>query len=63
MAVKGRPSINKRQKEMSRKEERDRKDARRAQRKTERESRPPTAPGADPDIAHIVPGPQPIPEE
>jgi hypothetical protein len=63
MAVKGRPSINKRQKEMARKEERDRKDARRAQRKADRENRPPVAPGEDPDIAHIVPGPQPIPEE
>ena len=63
MAVKGRPSISKRQKEMSRKEERERKEARRAQRKADRENRPTGAPGEDPDIAGIVPGPQPIPEE
>jgi [protein-PII] uridylyltransferase len=35
--------------------------AKRRERKIERENRPPPAPGVDPDIADIVPGPQPHP--
>ena len=37
--------------------------AKRAERKNEKVDRPPTEAGVDPDIAHIIPGPQPIPEE
>ena len=55
---------SKRQKEQQRLERRKQKDADRAERKIEKEQRAPRQPGdVDPDIAHIVPGPQPIPEE
>lgn len=36
---------------------------RRAQRANERQDRPSSEAGEDPDIAGIVPGPQPIPDE
>ncbi len=53
----------KRQKEQARLEKRKEKEAQRAQRKAEKADRPARQPGeSDPDIAHIVPGPQPIPE-
>ena len=59
------PGSTKRQKEAARREKQRKKDEKRDQRKREREERglPPLAPGEDPDIAGIVPGPQPIPEE
>lgn len=63
MGVKGRPSISKRQKEQARKEQREKKEQRREERKQERGKREPNAPGVDPDIAHITPGPQPLPED
>ena len=56
-------SFAKRQKEKNRIEKRQEKEARRLQRKEERANRPPAADGEDPDIAGIVPGPQPIPED
>lgn len=59
------PGATKRQKEASRREHQARKEEKREQRKrekAERGSRSP-APGEDPDIAGIVPGPQPPAEE
>ena len=58
------PGHLKRQKESKRAEKQREKDARREERKREKEGRG-TGPetGVDPDIAHIVPGPQPKPEE
>ncbi len=56
-------SFEKRRKELARKERQKEKDERRAQRERERALRPPSAPGEDPDIAGIVPGPQPREEE
>jgi hypothetical protein len=56
-------SFAKRQKEKNRIEKRQEKQARRVQRKEERANRPPSEGGEDPDIAGIVPGPQPIPED
>ena len=53
------PRSSKRQKELSRLEKRKEKDERREQRKKEKEERPPVPEGEDPDIAGIVPGPQP----
>ncbi len=55
-------SFAKRQKEKNRLEKRQEKEARRLQRKEERANRP-RPEGEDPDIAGIVPGPQPIPED
>lgn len=60
------PGATKRQKEAARREHNQKKEERREQRKkekaTERENKP-SMPGEDPDIAGIVPGPQPIAEE
>jgi len=56
-------SFAKRQKEKNRQDKRREKEARRLQRKQERASRPREEGGEDPDIAGIVPGPQPPPEE
>jgi hypothetical protein len=59
------PRINpfeKRQKEFARKERQKQKAARREARDRERAERPPSESGEDPDIAGIVPGPQPPPE-
>jgi hypothetical protein len=55
------PGPTKRQKELARLEKRKEKDARREQRKKEKEERVNTPGGAeeDPDLAGIVPGPQP----
>jgi hypothetical protein len=52
------PSATKRQKERARREKQVEKTARRAERRREDKSRPEAAPGEDPDIAGIVPGPQ-----
>jgi hypothetical protein len=58
------PSINKRQKERDRQEHQRNKAERKKQRREEKGVRTPgVAGGEDPDIAGIVPGPQPIPEE
>jgi len=56
------PGALKRIKELKRQEKNDNKAAAKPQRKQEKDSRP-RADGEDPDIAHIIPGPQPIPEE
>lgn len=54
-----RPSQSKRQKERDRQANNQRKTERRAQRKIERSQRVVSETGEDPDIAGIVPGPQP----
>jgi hypothetical protein len=56
-------SLNKRLKEKARQEKAQDKAERRDRRKEEKNNRPAGAPGEDPDIAGIVPGPQPpLPE-
>ncbi len=63
MATGGRPSMNKRRKEQERRQRQEQKIQKRAQRAEEAKNRP-DAPGEeDPDIAGIVPGPQPPLEE
>lgn len=57
------PSISKRQKEKNRQDKQREKEAKRRQRRDERADRPAGAEGFDADIAHIVPGPQPLPDE
>ncbi len=59
MGNKGRPSVNKRRKEEARKQRQLHKAERRAERKAERVPRDDLTQGEDPDIAGIVPGPQP----
>jgi hypothetical protein len=62
MANKGRATFAKRQKEIARQERAREKAAKRVERKevkTKSDSGGP--PGVDPDIADIVPGPQPLP--
>lgn len=49
----------KRARERARQEKQQAKAAERAQRRAEKKVRGPLAPGEDPDIAGIVPGPQP----
>jgi hypothetical protein len=49
----------KRQKERARQEKQREKDASRKERRKDKAERGPLAPGEDPDIAGIVPGPQP----
>jgi len=56
------PGFLKRQKELKRQEKAQEKAARREERKKEKATQP-RAEGEDPDIAHIVPGPQPVLEE
>lgn len=60
---KGRPSVSKRRKEEARKEWQKTKAERRAQRQAEKEERGSGETGEDPDIAGIVPGPQPPRED
>jgi hypothetical protein len=58
------PGTTKRQKEASRREYQQKKNEKKEQRKRDKETRPAgSAPGEDPDIAGIVPGPQPLPED
>jgi hypothetical protein len=59
------PGATKRQKEAARRDKQRKKDEKREQRKREKADRPdrPLMPGEDPDIAGIVPGPQPIVED
>ena len=57
------PGALKRQKELARLEKQREKAAEREQRRKEKKDRPPGDPGIDPDIAGIVPGPQPKAEE
>ena len=62
MAKNSRPSFQKRAKEKARQERQKEKDARRLEAR-ERKSSAPSKTGEDPDIAGIVPGPQPLPPE
>ncbi|HEX9400287.1 MAG TPA: hypothetical protein VF912_09275 [Anaeromyxobacter sp.] len=59
------PGATKRQKEAARRDKQRRKDEKKEQRKREKADHPgePTSPGEDPDIAGIIPGPQPKVEE
>lgn len=59
----GRPSITKRNREQTRRDRAKEKEERRAQRQQEKLNRPAVADGEDPDIAGIVPGPQPRPDD
>jgi hypothetical protein len=56
------PSVNKRQKERQRQERQREKSAKREDRKRDKENKPTTVGGEDPDIAGIVPGPQAPPD-
>jgi len=58
MGTNGRPSITKRNREQARRDRAKEKSERRAQRALEKQNRT-TVEGEDPDIAGIVPGPQP----
>jgi hypothetical protein len=59
MAMTGRPSINKRNREQAKREKQQEKAARRAARAADKQNRGDLPEGEDPDIAGIVPGPQP----
>jgi hypothetical protein len=59
VANNGRPSITKRNREQARKEKTQQKAERRQQRNGERLKRGDLDPSEDPDLAGIVPGPQP----
>lgn len=61
MANRTRPTLEKRAKERARQEKRKQKDERRASVKAQRGSSPRSPNAEDPDIAGIVPGPQPSP--
>lgn len=61
--MKSNPSVVKRQKEKARQDRAREKEARRQERRREQQERGTPADGEDPDIAGIVPGPQPPPEE
>ena len=63
MAMTGRPSINKRNREQAKREKQLEKAARRAARAADRQTRSGRDDGEDPDIAGIVPGPQPRTDE
>jgi hypothetical protein len=58
---KSRPTQNKRARERARQEKQQQKTARRLETKNRRAARPGNAGDEDPDIAGIVPGPQPNP--
>jgi hypothetical protein len=58
----GSPSFMKRQKELARQERQKEKAAKKQDRSTSKDGKPVLAEGEDPDIAGIVPGPQPAPE-
>jgi hypothetical protein len=63
MPFKSKPSVTKRQKELQRLDKQKEKAERRAQRQSERKERGDCDEGEDPDIAGIVPGPQPLPAD
>ena len=60
---KNRPSISKKQKERKRQERKQAKTDRLARRKSLKERSAPIGGSEDPDLAGIVPGPQPLPWE
>ncbi len=57
------PSLQKRQKERQRQDRQKEKEAKRLQRLKDKPARTVGVDGEDPDIAGIIPGPQPIPDE
>jgi len=59
----GGPTFSKRQRERQRDRKKQEKAERRARRRAERGAQTDTSSGGDPDIDHIVPGPQPVPWE
>ncbi len=61
MAGHTRPSVNKRLREAGKKEKQAAKAERRAQRAEDRKQKGETSAAEDPDLAGIVPGPQPLP--
>lgn len=62
--LKARPSLEKRKKERARQDRKKDKAEKREQRKAEKARRSDDGPpDEDPDIAGIVPGPQPLPEQ
>lgn len=61
MANRGRATFAKRQKEIARQERAREKAAKRLERKVVKAQRPEITGEEDPDIAGIVPGPQPLP--
>jgi hypothetical protein len=61
MVNRARPTHNKRERERAKQERHKEKAARRAEAKVRRANAPPRQPGQDPDLAGIVPGPQPSP--
>lgn len=60
MAAHNRPSVLKRARETQRMDKKQEKEARRAAQIAARAERPQVEDGEDPDLAGIVPGPQPI---
>jgi hypothetical protein len=56
-------TVNKRLKERARQDKQREKEEKRQRKRQERAQRAPGEEGVDPDIAGIVPGPQPIPED
>ena len=63
MPAKNKATFTKRERERQRQQQRQEKATKRQQRQAEKRERPPVAPGdEDPDIAGIVPGPQPVQE-
>lgn len=61
MVNRARPTQNKRERERAKQERQKEKAVRRAEAKVRRSQVGPRPPGEDPDIAGIVPGPQPSP--
>jgi hypothetical protein len=61
--AKARTTFEKRRKELARQQRRKEKDERRSQRQREKDERPAHTGEDDPDIAGVIPGPQPLPEE
>lgn len=59
----GRQGAEKRNKERARQQKQRDKAQDRVARKRAKDGAPPPPPGVDPDLAGIVPGPQPIPED
>jgi hypothetical protein len=60
----GQTTFRKREKERARQERQQEKDLKRKARKDEKPADgPPGVPGEDPDIAGIIPGPQPVVED
>lgn len=57
------PGANKRQKERARQDKHREKEANRLKRRQDKSNKDKPAPGEDPDIAGIVPGPQPPPPD